>query len=301
MDNFKSPLLFPVSIDGEKIKVLDETSLPWKEDYILVENLEDSLRVLSEMKTRSLGQVFLFFYSCVLFSKDKTILDIAKEFKSRRPTFDFLKLAELLEFFNQKTKDTKKSTFYFIDNFDKARRKRAKFIASTLDDNCNILTICNVNGELIYLAEEMEILGKKVFFYVSETRPYLQGSRLTFWELKKAGIKCQIICDNQAGYLMENKLVNLVLTGADRASIRGGIINKVGTYSLAVLAKYFKIPFYSLVQYPRDIDIESIEIEERDPKEVFMFLEEIQSDAIYPAFDIVSKELITGVFDLIIS
>jgi methylthioribose-1-phosphate isomerase len=135
------------------------------------------------------------------------------------------------------------------------------------------------------LYEELKKIKKEACFYACETRPYLQGTRLTFWELNKNNIPSKLICDNQVAILMKNKVVNCIVVGADRASIRGDIINKIGTYSLAILGKYFNIPFYALTQYPRPIDIEDIEIEERPQEEVFMFLKE-KAESIYPCFDI---------------
>jgi methylthioribose-1-phosphate isomerase len=278
----ESPLLFPVKLVNNKIIVLDETKLPFKEEYLEVENLEDALDVLGEMKTRAFGQVLLFFYCCII--EKLSPLQIATKFKERRPTFDFLMLANLVEKISQ-GKNLKEAIISFIDGFDYARRKRAQYLASKLPNPANILTICNVNGELLYLYEELKKIKKEACFYACETRPYLQGTRLTFWELNKNNIPSKLICDNQVAILMKNKVVNCIVVGADRASIRGDIINKIGTYSLAILGKYFNIPFYALTQYPRPIDIEDIEIEERPQEEVFMFLKE-KAESIYPCFDI---------------
>lgn len=314
----QSPLLFPVTLKDSSIIVLDETRLPFKEEYIEVRDLEKALWVLKEMKTRSLGQVLLFFYSCVLFtplekvdsvkerspltgfSEGKDFNLIAEKFKEKRPTFDFITLSKILKRINSFTKDTGKSVEMFISKFDSARKQRAEKLADILPNPSSILTICNINGELIYLYKAMKSRGKEVSFYVSETRPYLQGSRLTFWELNRAGISCKLICDNQAGILMKENKITAVVTGADRASKRGGIINKTGTYALAVLAKHFNIPFYPLTQYPLDIDIESVEIEERPEEETFMFLEKGKylCPSFYPSFDIVPKEYITKSVEL---
>ena len=99
---------------------------------------------------------------------------------------------------------------------------------------------------------------------------------------------------------MKEGKVNCVITGADRATKKGDVINKVGTYSLACLAKYFNIPFYSLTQYPRDIDVDTIEIEERPKNEAFMHLEGDYTniDAFYPAFDITRHEFISKCMEL---
>ena len=290
-----SPLLFPVKLKNNKIIVLDETQNPFKEEYIEVDTLDKVLWVLGEMKTRSLGQVLLFFYSCILFSKENNFKDLAISFKNVRPTFDFLMLAQIVKMQVDKGIAVKDAVNNFIRGFDVARKKRAGALAQLLPKNSSILTICNVNGELIYLYDELKTWDKNCIFYVSETRPYLQGSRLTFWELRKNNIPCRLICDNQAASLMQNDRVNCVVVGADRATVKGDIINKIGTYALARLAKHYEIPFYALTQYPRDIDINSIEIEERDPKEAFMYLSDDVSkmDAIYPAFDITPADFVT--------
>lgn len=280
-----SPLLFPVKLVDDKIIVLDETQLPFKEEYLEVKNLKEALGVLEKMKTRAFGQVLLFFYCCVI--EKIPPLQIAVKFKEKRPTFDFLMLANLVEKISQ-GENLKEAVLSFVNSFDKARRKRAQYLAKILPNPANILTICNINGELLYLYEELEKLQKRTCFYVCETRPYLQGTRLTFWELNRNNIPSKLICDNQAAVLMEKKMVNCIVVGADRASTKGDIINKIGTYCLAVLGKYFHIPFYALIQYPRSIDIEEVEIEERSQEEVFMFLEKNvgKIESIYPCFDI---------------
>ncbi|UCG34783.1 MAG: hypothetical protein JSW17_04625 [Candidatus Omnitrophota bacterium] len=296
----KSPLLFPVTLKDNKIIVLDETQIPFKEEYIEVSSLDKVLGLLKEMKTRSLGQVLLFFYSCVLFEGRHSIDEISKQFKMNRPTFDFSMLSQILKSQIKKDVPLKEIVNKFISGFDLMRRKRARELAISLPHNASILTICNVNGELIYLYEELKELGKQALFYVCETRPYLQGTRLSFWELRKNNIPTRLVCDNQVATLMKEGVVNCVITGADRATTKCDVINKVGTYSLARLAKHFDIPFYPLTQYPRDIDVDSIEIEERPSQESFMYLEGDYSgtEAFYPAFDITKHEFITECIEL---
>lgn len=295
-----SPLLFPVKLKGNVIIVLDETLLPNQEEYIEVAGLDRAIWVLKEMKTRSLGQVLLFFYCCVLFKEKYTPDVIAKLFKEQRPTFDFFMLAQIINSQAKQGAAIEIVVNKFIERFDWMRRERASKLAKILPSPANILTICNVNGELIYLYQELMKLNKPTCFFVCETRPYLQGTRQTFWELEKNNIPVKLLCDNQAAYLMKEKKVNCVVTGADRATINGDIINKLGTYALACLAKYFFIPFYPLTQYPRDINVDSIEIEERPMQEVFMFLDGDFSgyDAFYPAFDVTRANLVTQAMEL---
>jgi methylthioribose-1-phosphate isomerase len=296
----KSPLLFPVTMRGNTIFVLDETQLPFKKEHIEVSTFEGAITVLKEMKTRSLGQVLLFFYSCAVFHDTHKIDEVAEKFKEVRPTFDFDTMARVLKQQIGNSINIKDVATSFIDMFDAARRQRAKKLAHMLPEAARVLTLCNVNGELIYLYEEMAKLNKKCRFYILETRPYLQGTRLTFWELNQNNIPAKIVCDNQAAQLMRSGVINCVVTGADRATFTGDIINKIGTYAVARLAKHFQIPFYPLTQYPRNVDIDSIEIEERPPEETFMFLGGAFSntDAVYPAFDITKKDYITKTVEL---
>jgi methylthioribose-1-phosphate isomerase len=257
----KSPLCFPVRLEGQTIYVLDETRLPFEETYLEVKSLEDALGVLGQMKTRAFGQVLLFLYTCVLAGE---IEGIAAAFKKVRPTFDFNSLADVLKGATQKTSALPAAVASIVQGLDKKKKVRSQRLAEILPHDARILTICNVNGELIYLADALSGMGKTATFFVSETRPYLQGSRLTQWEL------------------------------------RSDIINKIGTYALARLAHYFNIPFYVLTQFPLAIDIEGITIEERPPHEVFLWLEGDGPwpDALYPAFDITPAEFVSGWIDI---
>jgi methylthioribose-1-phosphate isomerase len=279
------------------ISVLDETKLPWEETYIEVKTLDDALQALGQMKTRAFGQVLLFFYTCVLVGE---IEEVTASFKKTRPTFDFFTLAHALKGTAKDTSSLKEAAIGIIDGIDKKRKVRAQRLAEILPQDSRILTICNVNGELIYLYEALTGQGKTATFFVSETRPYLQGARLTLWELRRAHIPTQVLCDNQAAVVMQKGLINCVVTGSDRSTDKGDIINKIGTYALARLAHYFTIPFYVLTQFPQTMDIEEVFIEERPPHEVFMWLDGKGPwpEALYPSFDITPAEFISGWIDI---
>jgi methylthioribose-1-phosphate isomerase len=294
---YHSPLAFPVRLQKDTISVLDETRLPRKETYLAVRNLNDALEVLGQMKTRAFGQVLLFFYTCVLVGEIDTV---AAAFKKTRPTFDFFQLADILKRSAQQTSRVCEAAETIIEGFDEKRRRRAQKLAEILPAEAYILTICNVNGELIYLFEALKERGKTATFFVSETRPYLQGTRLTLWELRQAGIPAGGICDNQAAMAMKNGLINCIITGSDRSNDKGDIINKVGTYAMARLARYFDIPVFVLTQFPRAMNIEEITIEERPQEEVFMWLdgEGPWPEALYPSFDITPSEFISGWIDI---
>lgn len=152
----------------------------------------------------------------------------------------------------------------------------------------------------IYLAH---LNGRNIRVYAGETRPLLQGSRLTAWELERAGVPVTVITDSVAGTLFAQGRVDLVLTGADRIAANGDVANKIGTYTLAVLARHHGVPFY--VAAPSStIDPEmptgrEIPIEERDPAEVrsgFGRLTTPESVSVYaPAFDVTPAELVDGI------
>lgn len=174
----------------------------------------------------------------------------------------------------------------------------------------NILTHCNAGalatvdyGTALAVVSTAHDQGKGIHVWVDETRPRLQGARLTSWELMNAGIPMTLIADNVAGHLMRTGRVDLVLVGSDRTAANGDVANKIGTYKLAVLAKENGIPFYAVVPTSTiDLSIASgddIPIEERDPREVT----HICDCAIAPegvpvlnlAFDVTPHRYVTGI------
>ncbi len=146
--------------------------------------------------------------------------------------------------------------------------------------------------------------GKRFRVFVDETRPLLQGSRLTAWELREEGIDATLICDNMAGSLMAAGKVQGVVVGADRITADGFVANKIGTYPLAVLARYHRIPFYVAAPASTfDLSIShgrQIVIEERHPDEVRSFgarpTAPIEMPVCNPAFDVTPPELVTAIF-----
>jgi methylthioribose-1-phosphate isomerase len=212
------------------------------------------------------------------------------------------------------TKDLKKLV---LDEADKIYREDVdmckrigKFGEQFIKNGDGILTHCNA-GELATAGEGTALSaiyqahkkGKKIRVYVDETRPLLQGSRLTAWELKQAGIDTTVICDNMAGTLMKSGKISMVITGADRIAANGDSANKIGTYSLSILAKEHKIPFYIAAPSSTfDLSIKNgseIPIEQRPADEVAKFCGKPitpRGVKIYnPAFDITPAKYITAI------
>jgi len=182
--------------------------------------------------------------------------------------------------------------------------------AELLPEKANVLTHCNTGalatggwGTAQGVIVAAHRSGKRVHVWVDETRPVLQGARLTTWELRRFEVPMTLIADTAAGSLMARGLVDAVVVGADRIAATGDVANKVGTYQLAVLASHHRIPFYVAAPFSSvDLDTptgEAVVIEERDPLEVtepfgVPFAPE-GTPALNPAFDVTPAELITAI------
>jgi methylthioribose-1-phosphate isomerase len=179
-----------------------------------------------------------------------------------------------------------------------------------IKQGAGILTHCNAGalatagqGTALSLMFEAHKKGRKFSVYVDETRPLLQGARLTAWELKQAGIEVIVICDNMAGHLMKQGHIDAVITGADRIAANGDTANKIGTYSLSILAKDHGIPFYIAAPSSTfDLRIKSgneIPIEQRAAEEVTTFEKtQIAPEGVKvynPAFDVTEAANITAI------
>lgn len=314
-----SPLFEPVLWQGDGFKILDEVLLPGRIEYIDVKDVEHAVEAVRKMKTRAFGQVLTFLYSSALVAKryqgkeaaplEAELTRMTQRFCAARPTFDFKGLGE---YFPQWLGDLPAGTDAgkWVEararetgaRLTTARQTRAHRAATALPDRARLLTHCNVSGELVALAGHCKTMGKDISIIATETRPYLQGSRLTAWELARAGVPVSLIPDCAVAQVMASGDVQAVIVGADRCARNGDIINKVGTYSLALMAKEYKVPFYALVQYPGRLERGAdVEIEERPALELLEFQgQPLLADggdkigARYPAFDVTPADLITG-------
>lgn len=193
-----------------------------------------------------------------------------------------------------------------IDMCERIGRNGAAFVK----EGSGVLTHCNAGalatagqGTALSLFFAAHQAGRQFTVYADETRPLLQGARLTAWELQQAGIACRLICDNMAGWVMKQGLVQAVVTGADRIAANGDAANKIGTYSLSILAREHGIPFYIAAPSSTfDLSTASgadIEIEQRNPEEI-THIQGVQTapEAIgtfNPAFDVVDAANITAI------
>ncbi len=314
-----------------KVKLIDQTLLPEKLVYLYLDKVEDLWEAIKNLRVRgapALGiAVGLGVVLGIKNSRAKTFKIFYKELKAlinylagSRPTAVnlcwALKRMERVALANKDTtipmlKDILLNEAKAIIEEDKGIcRAIGKNGAKLIKDIDAILTHCNAGGlatsdygtalACFFSAKEQ---GKRIMVYVDETRPLLQGARLTTWELKHAGIDAVLICDNMAGEVMKEGKVNKVIVGADRIASNGDTANKIGTYSLAILARAHNIPFY-IAAPVSTIDFSlshggKIPIEERKPEEITSwFGKRVAPKGIKvynPAFDVTPARFITGI------
>jgi methylthioribose-1-phosphate isomerase len=321
-----------ISWQNNRIRIIDQTKLPGKLQYLYIDSLRELWRAIKELKVRgapALGAAAgLGIYLAVKDSRAKTFgelsaqLDLAAKYlASSRPTARnlFWGIERVCRVAGknrnaalQRIKELIFQEALRIIEEDKLSCRRIGELGSALiDDRDTVLTVCNAGilatidyGTalgVIYRAVEK---GKRIKVYASETRPLLQGARLTSWELKNKKIPVILICDNMAATLMQQGKVAKVITGADRIAANGDSANKIGTYSLAVLCAYHKIPFY-IAAPASTFDLgkrsgRDIIIEERDPREItgLFFRQPIAPRGVEvynPAFDVTPHQLITAI------
>jgi len=229
-----SPLFWPIQLKGKLIYVLDETKLPQKLAYIKVKDYKAALSVIKEMKTRAAGQVLLVMYAFLLeYSRNKgknnleQILSwIADAFNTVRPTLSFKFLTDLVLRMHKQGIPLDKGILGFLDGLKTKAYQQAKVCAELINDKDVILTHCNISGLMPLIAEICREKGTTISFIVTETRPYLQGARLTAWELSEAGFDTTVISDNMVAQVMKEGKVSKVIVGADNLALNGDIAIK---------------------------------------------------------------------------
>jgi len=312
-----------------KVIMIDQRKLPAREVYCVCRSTEDVARAIEKMIIRGAPAIGLAaaFGLALGFSRIKRAKDARLEFRRiyarlrrTRPTARnlFWALERMKAAFDKNLAlpfgELKKRLIaeaLNIENEDvKVNKRIGHFGGSLIKDGDTVLTHCNAGGlataaygtavGIIRAAFER---GKKIRVFVDETRPFLQGARLTAWELEKLGIPYFVITDNMAGWLMRKGEVSLAVVGADRIVRNGDTANKIGTYSVAVLAKENNIPFYVAAPLATfDFSLKTgrqIPIEERPPQEV----REINGKRITPpgarvrnpAFDVTPARYITAI------
>ena len=312
------------------VKIIDQTKLPNKLEYIYcrdVDTLWHAIKRLSVRGAPALGVAAAFGILLGMKSFKGTTNQFLKHLEkvsnhigTSRPTavnlFNMLDRMKVVAKANRDRTVEQLKKILEIEALDiyeedrKVCRRMGDYGAALIKNNQNCLTICNAGalatvdyGTALGVFYSAKKKGKKFKVYACETRPLLQGARLTAWELLQEKIDTTLICDNMAATLMKQGKVDGVFTGADRIASNGDTANKIGTYSLAVLARHHGIPFYIVAPFSTfDLKIKSgkqIPIEERSKEEVTQF--GLKSTApknvkVYnPAFDVTDAKLISAI------
>ncbi len=289
----------PVKWINGRLLVLDQRLLPEKEKYISCQTPIDVYHCIKNMAIRGAPLIGITAAYGMALCNSSNIAKISQLFISARPTAVNLKWAVIRMLNAIKSGKDSLSEAISIHNEDRLFCDLiGKHGSRLVPPNANIITICNTGflatgGCGTAFSVIFKSRTKKPHIYVLETRPLLQGARLTMWELQEASIRSTLICDSAAAHLMQRKKINLILTGADRIALNGDTANKIGTLALAITAKEFRIPFYVCAPASTfDQKIKSglqIPIEERSPTEI-----NGRFRSLNPAFDVTPNKYITA-------
>lgn len=319
---------------GKTARLLDQTLLPLKAKYITIKDeraMWEAIRMLRIRGAPAIGVAAAYgFYLGVDQRRPKTIAELkkaagrmAKYLATARPTavnlFWALERMERLASGFSRDMDVSDAMDRLLAEAHAIREEDeetceliGKHGAPLLEDCTGVLTHCNTGAlatagkgtalSVILTAAEKKKKGSFVV-YADETRPLLQGARLTMWELQQAGVEARLITDNTAGMVLSKGMAQAVIVGADRIASNGDAANKIGTMPLAIVANYYDVPFYVAAPLSTfDMSLKSggeIPIEERGREEVIQFGAAVVaprgSKVFSPAFDITPAKLISGI------
>ncbi|BEP29146.1 S-methyl-5-thioribose-1-phosphate isomerase [Helicovermis profundi] len=322
-----------IIFENNMLKLIDQRKLPTIFEYFTCTNYRDVEYAIREMVVRGAPAIGATAAYGTLLLVDELIkenltkvefnkkIDIGLEFlNNSRPTAVNLmwainKMKEVISTNSTKSYDdislaVKKEAILIHKEDIETNKRMAKHGAKLINQGDTILTHCNTGalatagyGTALGVIREAFYQEKNIFVYADETRPRLQGARLTAWELMEEGIPSKLIVDSAAATLIRDKKIDIILVGADRIALNGDSANKIGTFMLSVIAEKYNIPFYIVAPTTTiDFDIVSggeIVIEERPSNEITIIGERVVAPAgmeVYnPAFDVTPNDLINGI------
>jgi methylthioribose-1-phosphate isomerase len=287
---------------GDGVRLIDQTRLPELETYVVCRTAEEVAGAIRRMVVRGAPAIgAAAAYGMALAALQGRRPQGAAALREARPTArDLFWAVELVE----RAGDPLAEAHRIARESVEACRKMGREGAALLPERARIVTICNTGalaavdyGTALGVVRAAHEEGKRPFVYVMETRPRAQGARLTTWELRKLGIEHRLIVDSAAGLLLRQGLADIAISGADRICANGDVVNKIGTYPLALLAREHGVPFYTVAP-SSTIDAgcpdgDRVAIEERDPAEVTTFAPS-GTAAWNPAFDVTPARLVTA-------
>jgi len=308
---------------GDSLLILDQRRLPGEEVYVEAKTPQEVAEAIRTMQVRgapAIGIAAAFALALAArgakspLQARRNVEKAVRLLASTRPTARNLfwaleRMSKSADSADDLAASLEKEALTIQQEDYQTCRAIGEFGAELLPARANILTHCNAGalatagwGTALGVIRSAHARGKQVSVLVDETRPLLQGSRLTAWELEREGIPATIIADSAAGYCMQKGLVDLVIVGADRIARNGDAVNKIGTYPLALLAREHRLPFYVAAPLSSvDLRLASgaeIPIEERSPEEVLTISGQFiaaSEKAFNPAFDITPAPLLSAI------
>ncbi len=319
----------PIEWLGDQVRILDQTRLPREEVYLELGSYQSVASAIQKMQVRGAPAIGIIGAYGIALGALKTEARYIDEFREKlhivihaiaatRPTArNLFHAIERMQRVAKNGEDIEQVKAVLIQEAvdihseeTEATRKLSQFGAELIKDGFTILTHCNTGplatagyGTALGVIRQAQEKGKRIKVLATETRPLLQGARLTTWECKRANIPVTLITDSMAGYFMRRGEVDCVIVGADRIAASGDTANKIGTYTLAVLAREHGIPFYVAAPVSTiDLSLASgdeIPIEQRSAEEVTCLqgvcITPEDCAAANPAFDITPHEYITAI------
>ena len=320
---------------NEGVRMLDQRLLPNEEKYLMLYSYEEVADAIKKMMVRGAPAIgvaaamglalgasqsvstslpdleFDFKYMCdVMGATRPTAVNLFWAIERMRDVIKKAKAEGVRDIGEVRNRLVKEAQAIFQEDID-SNRAIGRYGADLINDGATVLTHCNAGalatagdyGTALGVIRGAIDAGKRVAVIADETRPFLQGARLTAWELSKDNIPVTVITDNMAGHVMKQGKVDCVVVGADRIAANGDAANKIGTYMVAVLAKQHDIPFYVAAPFST-VDLETatgedIPIEERDSREVTHMREhQLTPDGVEVhnfAFDVTPNEMIAAI------
>jgi len=295
----------PIRWKGDRLELLDQRLLPDQTVYVTCRTAEDVAAAIRDMVVRGAPAIgCAAAFGVALDGGTKSGFEILA--KSRPTAVNLFWALDRMK----KAKDLKREAEAIFNEDLAANHAMGKLGAELIPDKARVMTHCNAGalatagyGTALGVIRAAVEAGKRIQVIACETRPFLQGARLTAWELKKDRIPVTLVTDNMAGHLMARGRIGCIIVGTDRTAANGDVANKIGTYTHAVLAHRHGIPFY-VAAPTSSVDLacpsgDSIPIEERSPREVtHVFDRQIAPSGVRvlnPAFDVTPAELVTAI------
>ena len=296
--------------DG-KLTLLDQTKLPHEVTYVECETYNEVIDAIKTMKVRGAPAIGVSaaFAMALAENAGENLEKAARDVKAARPTAVnlFWAVDRVMAAVKAGVSAMDEAQKMYQEDM-KTNRAIGRYGSEVIDDGDTILTHCNAGalacvdyGTALGVVRGARDAGKNIKVICDETRPVLQGARLSVFEMQQEKIPVRLIVDGAAGHMMQTGKVDKVVIGADRVA-KGGVANKIGSLMVALAAKRFNIPFYVAAPkstFDYENSIYDIEIEERDPSEVLYVgkcsLAPEGTEVENPAFDVVPSDLITGI------